>query len=500
MSLATKLKLPDLYLEEYQHYQSIVLNPNRTTTGDATYTNPRTLASYTTVGTIYQNQGQAGLALLLYNVSPQLKDYIFDDETYELIDDTITQLDWQTATVDTREIRVTKPSTLKTVKFQLTSDIVTGTVIKISTDGGTSSLPLKNEAEEDVLELEKGFYEVIADATFFTLRSKGGLKEFFGDGSDGVLNTTGNLQLTVDVEDVTTVVKQYESITINTGHVLSVDKRCRGLYLYCKGDVIIDGEINMDSRSAAIADTVDQEIIVKDIEALYQRSGLNLIRVPIGGAGGDGGANGGSFGFGGKGSVGYFFGGGRAGGGGGGSSTSTQIGGNGGDSIVSATVGAAGGAGGIGTSGTDGTFGSGGGGAATSGGTGGNGGSSLTGAGGGGGGAATTGNTGGNGQDGVGFGGGTLIIIAKGNISINGTGIISSNGANGANGGDRSGGGFGGGGGGGNGGGVVVLLHKGTYTNIGTIRVDAGIGGAGGSFNGQPGIAGSIGTVQIVQL
>ena len=84
-----------------------------------------------------------------------------------------TQLDWQTATVDDREIQVSKPTTLKSVKFQLEADIVAGTVVSISTDGGVTSLPLKDIDEVDILELEKGFYEVIADATFFTLRPSG---------------------------------------------------------------------------------------------------------------------------------------------------------------------------------------------------------------------------------------------------------------------------------------------------------------------------------------
>ena len=56
----------------------------------------------------------------------------------------------------------------------------------------------------------------------------------------------------------------------------------------------------------------------------------------------------------------------------------------------------------------------------------------------------------------------------------------------------RSGGGFGGGGGGGAGGGVIVLAHKGTYTNTGTVQVNGGAGGAGGAGvgTGETGVSG----------
>ena len=188
MTLPIKLKLPDIYLDEYARYVAISQDKDRSTMGDVIFTSTSSGITYNTATSgSYSNQGQAGLALMLYNENPTLKDYIFDDETYGFLRTTVNtaetdistlqsetnQLDWQTATVVDREIQVSRPTNLKSVKFQLEADIVSGTVINISTDGGVSSLPLKDIDEVDILELEKGFYEVIADATFFTLRPSG---------------------------------------------------------------------------------------------------------------------------------------------------------------------------------------------------------------------------------------------------------------------------------------------------------------------------------------
>ena len=100
MTLPIKIKLPDIYIEEMQEYQRISNKPTRTTSGQASFTNPRTLASHSTVGTIYDNQGEQGLGLLLYNISPKLKDYIFDDETYNLIRTSLNALDGKATLID----------------------------------------------------------------------------------------------------------------------------------------------------------------------------------------------------------------------------------------------------------------------------------------------------------------------------------------------------------------------------------------------------------------
>ena len=75
---------------------------------------------------------------------------------------------------------------------------------------------------------------------------------YFGDGSDGSLSTTGNVTYTVQNKsgsyDGDTVVKQYSSLTVNSGHTITVDQPCRGLVIYVKGDCTINGTISMSQK------------------------------------------------------------------------------------------------------------------------------------------------------------------------------------------------------------------------------------------------------------
>jgi hypothetical protein len=78
------------------------------------------------------------------------------------------------------------------------------------------------------------------------------VNNYFGDGSDGALNTSGNVTYTVSNKsgsyDGDTVVLQYSSLTVNTGHILTVDQPCRGLVIYVNGNCTINGTISMTSK------------------------------------------------------------------------------------------------------------------------------------------------------------------------------------------------------------------------------------------------------------
>ena len=82
-----------------------------------------------------------------------------------------------------------------------------------------------------------------------------GFDNYFGNGSDGTLNTTGNNTFTVQNKngsyDGDMVVKQYTSLTVNAGHTLTPDQPCRGMIIYVKGDCTVNGKISMSARGAA---------------------------------------------------------------------------------------------------------------------------------------------------------------------------------------------------------------------------------------------------------
>ena len=78
---------------------------------------------------------------------------------------------------------------------------------------------------------------------------------YFGDGSNGSLSTSGNVTYTVPNKngsyDGDYVVKQYTDLTVNTGHIITTDQPCKGLMLFVNGNCVINGTINMRGRGAA---------------------------------------------------------------------------------------------------------------------------------------------------------------------------------------------------------------------------------------------------------
>lgn len=79
--------------------------------------------------------------------------------------------EYQIPSVVGTQIRLTKQSDTDRLFFKLDADLSGN--ITISTDGGATGKPLVEIDGSPVTQLEKGFVEVVADAAFFTLRSRG---------------------------------------------------------------------------------------------------------------------------------------------------------------------------------------------------------------------------------------------------------------------------------------------------------------------------------------
>ena len=368
----------------------------------------------------------------------------------------------------------------------------------------------------------------------------GAIGNYYGDASDGSLSTAGNVTYTVlnknGSYDGDMVVKQYSSLTINTGHTVTVDQQCRGLFIMVSGDCTINGTLSMDGKGASADPTASGGSDSNAVGA----SGLQVGYITSGGSSSF--TNDGT-GFNGSGTAirtalannndlssnGTIFTISRDGasGGSGGSTPysqpATAVGGTGGAGTTGGTTlstggGAGGGARAYSASGSagakGGAFGGGPGGGGTQrpnaagppgaptvntpggaqdyGGAGGN--ARNYGPSGGywqeGGGAGNPGGTGGFGgsSGGTGVGGGIWLVVG-GDLTIGATGVIT---ADGVAGGAASSGG----GGGGSGGGYAMVLYIGTLSNSGAI---AAAGGAGGASGGDGGVGGA-GGVDITQL
>ncbi len=78
---------------------------------------------------------------------------------------------------------------------------------------------------------------------------------YYGNGSDGASVISSDTQLVVPNKngsyDGDYVLKQYTSLTINSGVTLTTDQPCKGLFIYVQGNCTINGTLSMRSRGAA---------------------------------------------------------------------------------------------------------------------------------------------------------------------------------------------------------------------------------------------------------
>ena len=331
---------------------------------------------------------------------------------------------------------------------------------------------------------------------------------FWGDAQNGVFSSTGSVTFTNTLG--ATVIRNYLNFTLNPGHTITTQTGCRCLVIRSWGDIVINGVIDLDYKGGLGNRYISIGRVQYDLLGGFGGNG---------GAGGIGGAPGGSADAGQRGAGGLRGG----GGGGGGPSNGGAIGGPKNARIDSVSTGGIGGEIDVGQSGTQqgqpGLLGGGGGGVGSAnnvgyarGGRGGGGGSAWSSGGGGGGATSLNGSATGEIGDVLSQGGGgVLVLLAMGNITINGQircrGGQGGPGGQGRTSGDDAAGG--GGGGGGSGGGRVVAIRRGAYNNAGSVLLTGGPGGVGGSgrapigapsATGATGSQGETGTISTYQL
>ncbi|OPX43838.1 hypothetical protein CLHUN_23190 [Ruminiclostridium hungatei] len=89
------------------------------------------------------------------------------------LDARMADAEYQTATVSGTQIHIARQSLSKRLYFKLAEDL-SGGVITISLDSGATSLPLKDIEGNSLTSLDKGYWEVVDNTVFFTLRPRGG--------------------------------------------------------------------------------------------------------------------------------------------------------------------------------------------------------------------------------------------------------------------------------------------------------------------------------------
>ena len=338
---------------------------------------------------------------------------------------------------------------------------------------------------------------------FSNNNSIGGLSSYnnyFGTGIDGDVTVSSSAQISSSTSPAglnnalngDVIVKNYKSLTINSGILFSPLRPCRGLIIYCTGNLTVNGTISMTSKGGGVGyklasplglapvtearyDLIDATIYVNNMSSSAYRVGgrgiplhwnwapsssawfsnYKIRAAIISGSVAGGGPSV-------AGSAGVFCGG---GGGGGGGAINVNGGSGGRGSIFSGGCGGQGGSRNV-LTGNSAFF------------------EAIAAP------APGMGNAGYSNKP----GGGLLVLIVRGNITVNGS-VLS----NGANGGDATNTpGTEQGSGGGAGGGRMIILYGGTYTNSGTVTVTGGAAGVGTSPT--PAAAGGAGVVTIRKI
>jgi len=89
--------------------------------------------------------------------------------------------------------------------------------------------------------------------------ASGGDANYFGDGSDGSVTTSGDVTYTVANKngsyDGDMYVANYTALTISTGDTITVDQPCKGVLIYVTGNCTINGTLTMSSKGASYTST-----------------------------------------------------------------------------------------------------------------------------------------------------------------------------------------------------------------------------------------------------
>ena len=111
------------------------------------------------------------------------------------------------------------------------------------------------------------------------------VSDFYGTGEDGILNTTSDILLP-SIIDGEIIYKNYESLTINEGHILTTQNRCKGLVIYVQGDCIINGILSMTGKGAI---GLGQDFSPRFFDQVF--TSIGPFNLGIGAVGGVGGGN-----------------------------------------------------------------------------------------------------------------------------------------------------------------------------------------------------------------
>ncbi|MEA2112796.1 MAG: hypothetical protein U9P50_02370 [Patescibacteria group bacterium] len=151
------------------------------------------------------------------------------------------------------------------------TNVSVGTTMTLATSSSTSSIDFTTEGNYTQEDSSKTEFS----SGVIKLQSLSG--NYFGEGTDGDVTISSNTDLTVPNKDGSyngdMVVKHYNSLTINESVTLTTDQPGKGMMIYVKEDLTVNGTLSMTARGA----------YVNPETAGVSSTGLRIIREKSGG-------------------------------------------------------------------------------------------------------------------------------------------------------------------------------------------------------------------------
>ena len=99
----------------------------------------------------------------------------------------------------------------------------------------------------------------------FAVASLSSYANYFGTGKDGSVTISSSAQVSASLNNISSefgdpVIKNFQNLTINSGVLFSPLRACRGMLIYCTGDLTVNGTISMTGKGGGVGSKIASPI------------------------------------------------------------------------------------------------------------------------------------------------------------------------------------------------------------------------------------------------
>ncbi len=98
-----------------------------------------------------------------------------------------------------------------------------------------------------------------------TVINQGTYNNYFGNANRGNLTISSSAQVSASLNNISDlygdiIVRNYQNLTINSGVLFSPLRACRGMVIYCAGNLTVNGTISMTGKGGGVANKIASPI------------------------------------------------------------------------------------------------------------------------------------------------------------------------------------------------------------------------------------------------